>query len=138
MNNDYFIYEEINNCFSILEQQLENYNNIKKFDFYNKIIYKQIFHNTKIQISIILKLYCKNIKLRQNINNLFNIVFEQLQQNFSFDKKSFIEANYYLQKNKILELLKNYKESFTNYKIKKNFVLMYICVLVILIIILGN
>ena len=98
MNNNYFIYEEINNCFSILENQLENFKNIKKFDFYNKIIYKQIFHNTKIQISVILKLYCKNIKLRQKINNLFKIVFEQLQQDFSFDKKSFIEANYYLQK----------------------------------------
>jgi len=139
MNNkkyNYFIYEAINNHFLILEKQLEKFKNIQKFDLYSKIIYKQIFHNKKIEIKVILNQYCKDDKLKNKINYLYNQVFQQIEDNFNVDvdKKSFIEANYYLQKNKILDLLKNQEEGFTN-NIKKNFLLLYISVLVILIII---
>jgi|TARA_Y100000389_G_C17341542_1_gene453603 hypothetical protein len=137
MNNEkYFIYEAINNHFSILEKQLENFKNIKEFDFYNKMIYKQIFHNKKIEIKVILNQYCKDENLKENINYLYNKVLKKFDNDFNFNKKGFIEGNYYLQKNKILDLLKNQVEDFTN-NIKKNFLLLYISVLVILIMIFG-
>ena len=131
MNKNYFIYNAINNSFYILEKQLENFKNMKEFNFYNRIIYKQIFHNKKIEIKVILNQYCQDYKLKEKINKLFNKVFVELE-NFNYDKKGFIEANYYLQKNKILDLIINQKEGFTN-NIKKNFLLLYICILVIII-----
>ena len=70
MNNkkyNYFIYEAINNHFSILEKQLEKFKNIQKFDLYSKIIYKQIFHNKKIEIKVILNQYCKDDKLKNKM-----------------------------------------------------------------------